>query len=205
MKNHRAIVITPIIFIISVLYSYNANASPLCDAINSLMTLIDEIDIKRDRLGQQSEPYFSYNNVALPDSFRLLRLYQASLQVRNLPGKVSSKILYANSLKQRDLRCLPGGTINPLVQASARSVLRSEGVAYYRFDENGVRLSKPECVKFSGIDELKNEEINEKAKEHLSEMFESLENDQVFLTTCTNLGFENEYKITMDLIRAALH
>lgn len=203
MKNHRAIVITRIIFIISVLYSYNASASPLYNAINSLISLFDEIIIKQYQFDQRGEPFFS--DSALKDSVRLLRLYHASLLARQQPGVVSSKRTYTTRIKQRNLRCMPGGSANPNAQMLATLLSASDGVAYYSSDGSGGLLSDAVCVDFSETDELEDEEINEKAKQHLSEMFGSLENDKVFLTTCTNFKLKSDYEITIDLIRTALH
>ncbi|WOG26703.1 hypothetical protein [Endozoicomonas sp. 8E] len=203
MKNHRASVITRIIFIISILYSYNANASPLNDAISSLDSLIDEIIVKQYQINQKGRPIFSHP--ILHCNLDLLKLYQATLSAREQPDAVPSKVIYVRKIKKRKLRCTPEASSHHMLQSINESMSRYEGVAHFPFDGSGEACGNLEPVFFSETDDLKDEEIHEKVKDFLSKMYRALENDEVFFTRCSDLGLEKEYKITFDLISVALH
>lgn len=203
MKNHRVIVIAKIIFIVSVLYSYNSNASPLYNAINGLVSLIDQVQIKQHQRKQKDVPFFS--DVALKESVRLLRLYHASLLARKQPREVSSKDVYANKIKKQNLRCQLQGSNHGNVQLVSTLLTSRPGMAYFPLPKIRGVCSDPESIDFSKTDVLTDQEVYEKAKAHLSKMYGLLKNDMVFSSTCTNLDLGTEYKITIDLINAALH
>ncbi|WP_448217588.1 hypothetical protein [Endozoicomonas sp. 2B-B] len=203
MKNHRAIAITRIIFIISVFYTYNANASPLYNAFNSLATLIDELHLKEFRLTGQV--LYTFSHSVLNRNLEMLDLYRASLLAREQPGAVSSKKFYARKMKERLLRRVPECSLQHEEQNLDQLISRCEGVGYFPFHERGEVYDDCQTVTFSDIDKLEDKEISEKAKDFLSKFYNLLKNDELFLTKCTNSGLESEHKITLDLMSAALH
>ncbi|WP_252178684.1 hypothetical protein [Endozoicomonas sp. 4G] len=203
MKNHIAIVITRIIFIISVLYSYNANSSPLYNAFNSLTALIDEVHLKEFRLSGRVGEVFSYP--VLNSNLDMLKLYFASLSSIEQPVPVPSKKLFVRNMKERLRRRAQGCSIQAEEQDLDRSMARCEGVGYFPFHESGKILDEEEHVLFSELDGLEEKEVSARAKDFLLKFYTLLESDERFLMMCTDFSMEREYKITMDLIRAALH
>ncbi|WOG26048.1 hypothetical protein [Endozoicomonas sp. 8E] len=203
MKNHRAIVITRIIFIISVLYSYNANASPLYNAFNSLATLIDEVHLKEFQL--TGRVLYTFSHSVLNRNLEMLKLYCASLLARQQPRAVPSKKFYVRKMKERLLCRVPECSSQHEEQNLDQLTSRCKGVGYFPFHESGEVYDDGQYVLFSEIDALEDREISEKAKEFLSKFYNLLKNDELFLTKCTNSGLDSEYKITMDLMSAVLH
>ncbi|WP_257274197.1 MULTISPECIES: hypothetical protein [unclassified Endozoicomonas] len=202
MKNHRAITTTRVIFIISVLYSYNVNAS-LYNAISSLISLFDEIHLKQFQLNEQRVSVFS--NLEFNDSVILLRIYHASLLARRQQGTASSKEVYIKRMESQFLRCLHGDSDRLMVQGLATHLMSASGgiislSSHMGRDVHGFLQSEDFCK----TDNLKDEEIYAKAKEHLSTIYESLKNDNAFLTACANFGLESDYKTTIELISTAL-
>ncbi|WP_422138765.1 hypothetical protein [Endozoicomonas sp. ALC020] len=202
MKNHRATLICRIIFIISVFYSYNANAS-LNSAVNSLISLIDEIRLKQHQLNQSDTPISS--DLELNNNIALMRIYHASLLARQKPGTASSKDIFIEETKKQIFRPLPDAYAQFIMQVLTGLMSSGEGGSYFTFHGHKEKYGIPQSELFFEIDSFNDEEISEKTKEHLSKIYESLKNDQVFLTTCTNFYLESEYKTTIELISTALH
>lgn len=203
MKNHRAILITRIIFIISIFYSYNVNAS-LYNAINSLITLIEEIKLKQHQFNQPCAPT-SCSDLELNNNIALMRIYHASLLARQKSGTASSKDIFLEKTKTQISRSMPDGYAEFIVQALTGLMSSGEGGNYFIFDGGEGAYGIPQSELFCAIDRLNDGEISEKAKEHLSKIYDSLKNDQVFLATCTIFDLESEYKTTIELMSTALH
>ncbi|WOG29156.1 hypothetical protein [Endozoicomonas sp. 8E] len=202
MKNHRAILISRIIFITSVFYSYNTNAS-LNSAVNSLISLIDEIKLKQHQLNQSGTP-ISYD-LELNNNIALMRIYHASLLARQKSGSASSKDIFIEETKKQFSRPLPDVYAQFITQVLTGLMSSGEGGSYFTFHGHEEKYGIPQSELFCEIDRLNDEEIYEKTKEHLSKIYDSLKNDQVFLTTCTNFDLKSEYKTTIELMSTALH
>ena len=202
MKSCRTLVQNGMIFLIVFVHSYSANAS-LYDAINSLLSLVNEIHMKQLQLNQQGASIFS--EPELSNSIARLRIYHASLLARQQPNEISSRDIFMQKIKKLTFRCMPRESGQGVVQALSGLMSIGEEPVHLP-DHKRVRLfSIPQNDIFCTIDKLRNEEICETAKELLSKMYESLENDQVFLTTCTNFELERVQKETFELIQEALH
>ncbi|WP_252179601.1 hypothetical protein [Endozoicomonas sp. 4G] len=203
MKNQKSIVIARIVFVLSVLSvlcSYNANAS-VYKAMDSLVSLVNEIGLKQEQLNQVGVSIFSDSE--MDNHVMHLRIHHATLLARQQPGVVPSRVVYMQQVRKETRRSKSEHFAELAVQKLTGLMSMGKGDASFTAF-NGIRYHLPQLDLLDEGDKLENEQVAEAAKEFLSAVYKILVKDVVFLVTCTNLGLAGEYETTMNLIRAAL-